>query len=151
MPIRFKSLAETQSEVKQESEVEKKEETEESVVEGEKKEEAASSPEQPVETAAAPVEKEENVSAEKKEDTSVEEEEDAPVEKKEDTPVVETVSEEAVKGEKPAEKDEPVPWKIVGNATLTPCGHAVISQVTDDNRAVVLLVASFSSLLRRYP
>ena len=80
----------------------------------------------------------------------VEKEEDAPAEKKEDTPVVETVSEEAVKGEKPAEK-EPDPWKIVGNATLTPCGHAVISQVTDDNRAAVLLVASFSSLPCRYP
>lgn len=134
MSIPFSSLAETQSEVKQEPEVEKKEETEESVVDSEKKEEAASSPEQSAETAATPVEKEEDVSAEKKEEM----------------PVVETVSEEAVKGEKPAEK-EPDPWKIVGNATLTPCGHAVISQVTDDNRAAVLLVASFSSLPCRYP
>lgn len=150
MSIPFSSLAETQSEVKQEPEVEKKEETEESVVDGEKKEEAATSPEQSAETAAAPVEKEENISEEKKEDMPVEKEEDTPAEKKEDTPVVETVSEEAVKGEKPAEK-EPDPWKIVGNATLTPCGHAVISQVTDDNRAAVLLVASFSSLPCRYP
>ena len=79
----------------------------------------------------------------------------------EDAPKVEVVSEGEVKGEeKPEEEDfdfdaEPAkekvdPWKMVGNATLTPCGPGVITQLTEDGRAAVLFVASCVLPFRSY-
>ena len=47
-----------------------------------------------------------------------------------------------VKGEEKPEEEKVDPWKMVGNATLTPCGPGVITQLTEDGRAAVLFVAS---------
>lgn len=63
----------------------------------------------------------------------------------ETTPKVEVVSEAEVKEEKKEEEEKADPWKIVGNATLTPCGPGVITQLTEDGRAAVLFIASYVS------
>ena len=41
-----------------------------------------------------------------------------------------------------ASKTKEGDYTMLGNATLTPCGPGVISQVLDDGRAVVILLAS---------
>ena len=68
----------------------------------------------------------------------------------EDAPKVEVVSEGEVKGEEKPEGEKVDPWKMVGNATLTPCGPGVITQLTEDGRAAVLFVASCVLTFRSY-
>lgn len=45
--------------------------------------------------------------------------------------------------EEDASKKKEGDYTMLGNATLTPCGPGVISQVLDDGRAVVILLASW--------
>ena len=55
-----------------------------------------------------------------------------------------TTSEETAKTEE--QKEEEPDYQQLGFATHTPCGDGVISQVLDDGRAVVILLASFYSI-----
>ena len=57
----------------------------------------------------------------------------------------EVVEEESEKkeGENQATQEEVEAWKMIGNVCLTPCGHGVLSTRTDDDRAGVLLIASY--------
>ena len=59
-----------------------------------------------------------------------------------------TTSEETAKTEE--QKEEEPDYQRVGFATHTPCGDGVISQVLDDGRAVVILLASFYSISLNY-
>lgn len=58
----------------------------------------------------------------------------------------ETVEEESEKkeGENQESQEEVETWKMIGNVCLTPCGHGVLSTRTDDDRAGVLLIASYA-------
>lgn len=61
----------------------------------------------------------------------------------------ETVEEEGEKkeGETQEPQEEVDTWKMIGNVCLTPCGHGVLSTRTDDDRAGVLLIASYIILI----
>lgn len=67
-------------------------------------------------------------------------------EKKEEEETVKEEGEEQKKeGEEKAE-EEVETWKMIGNVCLTPCGHGVLSTRTEDDRAGVLLIASYAPL-----
>ena len=69
--------------------------------------------------------------------------EEVDADKKEEVVTV-TTSEETANTEE--QKEEEPDYQRVGFATHTPCGDGVISQVLDDGRAVVILLASFYSI-----
>lgn len=69
--------------------------------------------------------------------------EDVVLSNKEEITEVNTSTEETVETEK-GEEEEPE-YRRVGFATHTPCGDGVISQVLENNRAVVILFASYYS------
>lgn len=50
--------------------------------------------------------------------------------------------------DKTEKKEQPDEWTLIGSVCLTPCGHGVISQRTDDGTAIVLLVASYFLFLQ---
>ena len=51
-------------------------------------------------------------------------------------------------GEKTEKKEQPDEWTLIGSVCLTPCGHGVVSQRTDDGTAIVLLVATLIFIVR---
>lgn len=62
---------------------------------------------------------------------------------KEDKKEEEKIEEKKEDDDKMDKKEQPDEWTLIGSVCLTPCGHGVISQRTDDGTAIVLLVASY--------
>ena len=84
---------------------------------------------------------EDNKEGEKEEDNKEED-------NREDNQEEESKEESKEEGDKTEKKEQPDEWTLIGSVCLTPCGHGVVSQRTDDGTAIVLLVATLVFIVR---